>query len=94
MEHNIVYYANGNRESVKELNTLDEMMESYLNLLAEQLKLQNKTAKIEMEIKDIKSAINRELKFNSDVGRIAKADNRIFCCLKGEDEPIVIEVQE
>lgn len=83
-----------NEESIKKTNSLDAMMESYINLLKEQLKLKHRTDQIEIKIKDIQSAINRELKFNSNIGKIAKADNRVFCCLKGEDEPIVIEIEE
>lgn len=70
---------------------LDAMMESYIILLREQIKLKKQVEEGEIKIKDIKSAINRDL--HQSVGKIARADGRMFCCLRGDYDPIIIEVE-
>jgi len=95
MEQTTVYSANGDKiQSIKQVNTIESLLKSYLDLLGEEVKLKNRTTKIKMEIKDIESALNRELKFNSEVGKMIKVGDRVFCCLKGEEAPIVIEMDE
>jgi len=94
MEQSIVYSSNGSNQSTEQVKTFDSLIESYLNLLSDEKVLEMKIEKIKRNIRDTESAINYELRGNAHVGRMVKVNDRIFCCLKGEDSPIMIEMQE
>lgn len=90
---NTTYNTNGTKQSVNA--TLNEKLEYYLTLLGEEAALKNRLVKLQIQINDTKSDINRKLRFNTEVGQFVKVKDRIFCCMKGEsDEPIIIEMQE